>query len=327
MTDGRDSRGRSNASRGTQRDPRAGERDRRPDQRRESQRRQNERRETPRGERGFGPYRKRERDDESARRGDTERIDARRPDVAKRPTVRVVGERRQPTERPLARTRRAPIPTRGKSRRRRQKSPASVEQEIRRLAGRNADAALRRLMDAADAYANDREREALRILRPLRERLSDSPTVRELVGLSQYRLGNYRAAMKELEAYAELTNDVDQNPVLMDCYRAQHRWRKVEQCWEELSAASPSGELVAEGRIVYAGALADQGRLDDALALLRKRADPVRDPKEYHLRLWYALADLEERAGNLARARELFDRVRKANPQYVDVAERRAALG
>ena len=52
---------------------------------------------------------------------------------------------------------------------------------------------------------------------------------------------------------------------------------------------SPSAELVAEGRIVYAGALADQGRIDEALALLRKRADPIREPEEYHLRLWYAL--------------------------------------
>ena len=133
--------------------------------------------------------------------------------------------------------------------------------------------------------------------------------------------------MKELEAYAELSDAVDQNPVLMDCYRAQRRWRKVETAWEELAAVSPSGDVVAEGRIVYAGALADQGRIDDALALLRKRADVIRDPKEYHLRLWYALADLEERAGNLARARELFDRVRQADPQYVDVAERCAALG
>ena len=36
---------------------------------------------------------------------------------------------------------------------------------------------------------------------------------------------------------------------------------------------SPSRRLVAEGRIVYAGALADQGRIDEALALLRKRAE------------------------------------------------------
>jgi tetratricopeptide (TPR) repeat protein len=216
-------------------------------------------------------------------------------------------------------------------RRRRRRGPADVEDEIRRLAGRNSERAYRRLMDAADAYARDRERDALRILRPLRDQLPDSPSVRELVGLCQYRLGNYAAAAKELEAYAELADSVEQNPVLMDCYRAQRKWRKVEDAWSELAAVSPSAETVAEGRIVYAGALADQGHVDEALAVLRKRADPdrraVRNPKEHHLRLWYALADLEERAGNLARARDLFDRVRRADPTYVDVAERRAALG
>ena len=202
-----------------------------------------------------------------------------------------------------------------------------MEQEIARLAGRNADRFFKRLMDAADAYSHDREREALRVLRPLRDQLPDSPSVRELVGLCQYRIGNYNAAVKELEAYAELSDAVDQNPVLMDCYRAQRRWRKVERAWEELAAVSPSGDVVAEGRIVYAGALADQERMEEALTLLRKRADPVRDPKDHHLRLWYALADLEERSGNIARARDLFDQVRRADPQYVDVAERRAALG
>ncbi len=99
------------------------------------------------------------------------------------------------------------------------------------------------------------------------------PSVRELTGLCQYRVGNYAAAAKELEAYADLSDSVDQHPVLMDCYRAQRRWRKVEELWQELAAVSPTSELVTEGRIVYAGALADQGRLPEALALLRKRAE------------------------------------------------------
>jgi tetratricopeptide (TPR) repeat protein len=202
-----------------------------------------------------------------------------------------------------------------------------VQQELGKLAGRNASRALDTLMAAADAFAHDRERDALRILRPLRDQLADAPSVRELTGLSQYRLGNYAAAAKELEAYAELSDAVDQHPVLMDCYRAQHRWRKVEQLWDELAATSPSAELVTEGRIVQAGALADQGRLPEALALLRRRAERARKPVEHHLRLWYALADLEERAGNLARARELFHQVRRADPGFADVAERLAALG
>jgi tetratricopeptide (TPR) repeat protein len=202
-----------------------------------------------------------------------------------------------------------------------------VQEEIGRVAGRNANRALNQLMQAADAYAHDREREALRILRPLRDQVPDSPSVRELTGLAQYRIGNYNAAAKELEAFVSLTNSVDQHPVLMDSYRAQRRWKKVDDCWRELSAVSPSAELVAEGRIVHAGALADQGRMPEALASLRKKAGSVRNPDEHHLRLWYALADLEERAGNLATARDLFDRVRKADPAFADVAERRAALG
>ena len=112
----------------------------------------------------------------------------------------------------------------------------------------------------------------------------------------------------------------------MDCYRAQRRWKKVDAAWQDLAAVSPTAEAVAEGRIVLAGALADQGRLDEALRSLRKRGANVQNPKEHHLRLWYALADLEERAGNHAVARDLFDRVRRADPGYADVAERRAAL-
>jgi len=196
-----------------------------------------------------------------------------------------------------------------------------------RVTGRNANRALGTLMAAADAFAHDREREALRILRPLREQAPDSPSVRELAGLCHYRIGNYAAAAKELEAYADLSGSVDQNPVLMDSYRALKRWRKVEELWLELAQVSPSAELVAEGRIVYAGALADQTRLPEALTLLRKRAEIVKSPAEHHLRLWYALGDLEERAGNLARARELFHQVRRADPAFADVAERLAALG
>ena len=142
----------------------------------------------------------------------------------------------------------------------------------------------------------------------------------------QYRLGNFNAAAIELEAFVELSNSVEQHPVLMDSYRARKRWRKVDELWEELAAASPSAQLVTEGRIVLAGSLADRGRLQDAIAQLDRKAGDVKRPMEHHLRLWYALADLEERAGNLARARELFGRVRRHDPDFADVALRSAAL-
>ncbi len=181
-------------------------------------------------------------------------------------------------------------------------------------------------MGAADAYSHDRDREALTLLRPVRDALPDAPTVRELTGLVQYRLGNYRAAAKELEAFIDLTDSTEQHPVLMDAYRAQRRWRKVEDLWAELAAASPSAEIVTEGRIVAAGALADRGRLDEAIALLSRKSNDLKRPRDHHLRLWYSLADLEERAGNLGRARALFDRIHAHDAAFADTTARRAAL-
>jgi tetratricopeptide (TPR) repeat protein len=168
----------------------------------------------------------------------------------------------------------------------------------------------------------------VRILRPLAKAMPGAPSVRELLGLSLYRSGQYPAAAEQLEAYAEITGEVDQHPVLMDCARAQRDHDRVDELWRELAEVSPGAALVTEGRIVLAGSLADRGRLKEAIALLARRADT--SPKKvqaHHLRLWYALADLEERAGNLPRARTLFDRVRRNDASFADVAERLAALG
>jgi tetratricopeptide (TPR) repeat protein len=201
-----------------------------------------------------------------------------------------------------------------------------VRDEIVRLGGAKGPRYYDQLMKAADAFARDHERDALRLLRPLRDAIPESPSVRELLGLAHYRLGHYPAAAKELEAFVELSGSVEQHPVLMDCYRAQRRWRKVDECWRELTAANPGAELAIEGRIVAAGALADRGRIDDALRLLTRADKKVAKPKPHHLRLWYALADLEERAGNVPRARALFDRVRREDAAFADVAERLSGL-
>jgi tetratricopeptide (TPR) repeat protein len=236
--------------------------------------------------------------------------------------LRIVGERRAKPSKPPGRRHTTDTP----ARRRTKPLPADVESEIRRVGGRRAEYYLARFVEARDEYASGRERAALRILRPLRDVLPDAPSVRELTGLSEYAIGNYRAAAKELEAFVELTDSAEDHHVLMDCYRAQKRWKRVDELWAELAASSPSAELVTEGRIVLAGSLADRGRLAEAIDLLRKKAKPVSRPREHHLRLWYALADLEERAGNLAAARELFARVRRFDPELADVAIRSAHL-
>ncbi len=77
-----------------------------------------------------------------------------------------------------------------------------------------------------------------------------------------------------------------------------------------------------------AGSLADRGELAKAIALLeRGPVAPRRPPAPYHLRLWYALADLYERAGDAPKARQLFTRVAEVDPELADTAERLHALG
>src|SRR2546429_9525993 len=110
-----------------------------------------------------------------------------------------------------------------RQRQRRRGRGGDVREEIVRLGGSKGSRYYDQLMKAADAYSRDHERDALRLLRPVRDALPESPSVRELIGLAQYRLGHYPAATKELEAFVELSSSVEQHPVLMDCYRAQRR--------------------------------------------------------------------------------------------------------
>jgi tetratricopeptide (TPR) repeat protein len=183
-----------------------------------------------------------------------------------------------------------------------------------------------RLADAAGAFERGRYQDAARILRPLVEEAPGAASVRELNGLALYHLEKWRGATRELEAFRSLTGSVEQHPVLADSYRALKRYKKVDELWEELRSASPGAELVAEGRIVAAGALADRGDVKGAIALIERAKLDLKRPREHHLRLIYALADLYERVGDLPRARELFGRIAERDHGFYDAAARARAL-
>jgi tetratricopeptide (TPR) repeat protein len=184
-----------------------------------------------------------------------------------------------------------------------------------------------RLREAAFAFERERFEEARTLLKPLAEQAPQAPSVRELLGLTFYRLGRWKDAVRELEAFRQITGETDQHPVLADAYRALKRHREVEDLWDELREASPAADLVTEGRIVMAGSLADRKELAKAIALLEKSQRGIKRAQVHHLRQGYALADLYERAGDVARARELFRWVTTHEPEFADAAERAAALG
>jgi tetratricopeptide (TPR) repeat protein len=203
----------------------------------------------------------------------------------------------------------------------------SAEEELDAALGpARAAKAQKRLRDAARSFSRGYDVEARRILKPLAREAPGASVVRELYGLTLYRLGEYDDAIVELEAFRQLTGATEQNPVLADCYRAVGRHAEVKRLWDELRSASPGAALVTEGRIVMAGSLADRGRLQDAIRVLSDKWRMPKKPQDHHLRRAYALADLYERAGDVPRARELFRRVHAADPRFGDVAKRVRAL-
>ncbi|MEO6988698.1 MAG: hypothetical protein ABI239_08620 [Aquihabitans sp.] len=197
---------------------------------------------------------------------------------------------------------------------------------VRALGAQKGDRANARLRDAAHAFERERFEESRVLLKPIAEQAPQAATVRELLGLTYYRLGRWKDSVRELEAFREITGSTEQNPVLADSYRALKRWREVEDLWVELKESSPAADLVTEGRIVMAGSLADRGKLAEAIDLISKSQRGVKRPGVHHLRQAYVLADLYERAGEIARARELFKWVVDHDSSFADAAERAASL-
>lgn len=185
-----------------------------------------------------------------------------------------------------------------------------------------------RLGEAATAFSSERFGEARQLLAPIVREVPELPEARELYGLTLYRLGRWKDAARELDAFVMLSGgSTEQHPVLADCRRALKQYKEVDRLWLELREASPDGALVTEGRIVAGGALADQGDLAGAVRLLAKGFRISKAPKEHQLRRGYALADLYERSGDVPQARAVFAQVARADPTFLDAAERAAAFG
>ena len=206
---------------------------------------------------------------------------------------------------------------------------ATVGKKINSVVG---DVAAKRLTAklalALDAFERERWQDAKRIIIPVSRDCPGIKLIHEIAGLSLYRLGQWRDAADHLEqARAVSGGEVLNHPVLADCYRALMRYDKVDELWRELKEASPDPEIIAEGRIVAAGALADKGDVQAAVRLMQlAKQDPAK-VREHHLREWYVLADLYDRSGDLINARSIFQRIASNDSNFSDVRDRLATLG
>jgi tetratricopeptide (TPR) repeat protein len=180
--------------------------------------------------------------------------------------------------------------------------------------------------DAVAAFAEGNYDEAVRLGNQSKHLALRSPSAREFLGLTYYRMGKWQEAAGELNAFKRISGSVEQNPVIADCYRALGKpERAVELCDEVMRERVPA-PVHYEAAIVAAGALADMKRIDDAVKRIESLDLRPEVAEEHHLRAWYVLGDLLERKVRYTHAREYFTAVDSADPDLTDAHERAASL-
>lgn len=205
--------------------------------------------------------------------------------------------------------------------------PEVADELVDALGAQRGQRLAERLAMASEALDRERYGEARRISTSIVKEAPSVAAAREVLGLASYRIGFYKPAVRELEAAQELRADPALLPVLADSYRALRRWSGVERTWMRIRKASPSHEVMAEGRIVAAGARADQGDLRGALDVMQPATTRPKRVRDHHLRQWYVLGDLYDRLGDPISARRWFSQVADRDPDFADVRGRLRAIG
>jgi tetratricopeptide (TPR) repeat protein len=212
--------------------------------------------------------------------------------------------------------------------RRRAGLPAEVLSELRHTArAGKAEAAIARLERAVQLLEREDARGAAAEAQKAKDLAPRSASVREIIGLALYRLDRFREALTEMQAYRRMSGRADQNHIIADCLRAVGRPdRAVPLAEEALAARGVPLAAKTESVIVAASALADQGKYDHALGLLRRirTKDDVSGPEV--IRVWYVTGDILARAGRTQDAAREFRKILRHDASAYDAAERMAQL-
>lgn len=167
---------------------------------------------------------------------------------------------------------------------------AEVRRELTTLDRSTADFIARHLVAAGDLLDEDPEA-ALAHAQAARTRSGRIAAVREAVGIAAYHCGDWAQALTELRAARRMGSRSVLLPLIADCERGVGRPERALEAARGPEAADLRGDDADELRIVVAGARADLGQLEQALAVL---ASPPPDPArvgQTAARLCYAYAD------------------------------------
>jgi tetratricopeptide (TPR) repeat protein len=199
-----------------------------------------------------------------------------------------------------------------------------IRRELTTLDRANADIVARHLVAAGDLLDDDPEA-ALAHARAARARSGRIAAVREAVGIAAYHCGDWAQALAELRAARRMGSRSVLLPLIADCERGLGRPERAIELARSPAAAELAGDDADEMRIVAAGARADLGQLEQALAVL---SSPPLDPArtgQTAARLAYAYADTLLALDRGEQALQWFLRAAAADVDGVTDAEERVA--
>lgn len=208
----------------------------------------------------------------------------------------------------------------------------AVVREIARALGKGprADDVALALSVGSAAIDEGRTDVALEALRWAKSQAPRIAAIREALGVAWYLDESFDEALRELQAYRRMTDRNDQNHLIADCERALGK--SLDQIAATASALVSDERAPldrrAEAAIVWAGAMADDGDVPGGRAVLRRFLRGQRlEEVETRVRVHYVVADLAERAGDVATASEAFGEVVRLSADYLDAADRLRMLG
>ncbi len=177
--------------------------------------------------------------------------------------------------------------------------PASIEAkqlspeirgELTTLDKSTADTVARHLVAAGELLDEDPQA-ALEHAQAARARSGRIAAVREAVGVAAYQCGDWAQALAEFRAARRMGSKSQLLPLIADCERGVGRPERAIELARSPEAAQLTGDDADELRIVSAGARADLGQLEQALAVLSSpQPDPTRTGSTA-ARLFYAYAE------------------------------------
>lgn len=189
-----------------------------------------------------------------------------------------------------------------------------TQNELRALDERVKDTVVGHLVMAGRVLEEDAEL-ALRHASAAADKASRLAVVREACGLAAYAAGKWEQAIRELRAAMRIGGTFEFLPLIADCERGLGRPERALDIAGSPEASKLSKAGRVELRIVAAGARADMGQIDAALVTLK--CPELRDMQvqEWSVSLWYAYADMLERAGRGDDALEWFSKAAAADDE------------